>query len=83
MNGRSEMARYFFHVRDGRELIPDPEGVDISNLEAAADDCRSTVQEVLNEDASQAELASNRQFEITDEQGGLCLVIPFLEVPMD
>jgi hypothetical protein len=77
------MTKYFFHVRDRSELISDTEGVDLPNLEAAMDECQRIVQEVLNENASRAELVSDRQFEITDEQGRLVLVIPFLQVPLD
>ena len=76
------MPRFSFHVRNGGELIPDNEGVDLPNVDSAADQCRRIVQEVLNEDAFRGELVANRQFEITDEQGGLVLIIPFLAVPV-
>ena len=29
------MPRYFFDIRDGEELIPDEEGMDLPDLEAA------------------------------------------------
>jgi hypothetical protein len=73
------MARYFFHVRDGSKLILDSEGVDLPDLSLAAEECRRIVREVLSEDASR--LTVDRQFEITDAQGGLVLIIPFVEVP--
>ena len=76
------MARYFIHVRNGSELIPDPEGVDLPNLDSAADEWRRVVREVLNEDAFRSELGADRQLEITDEQGRLVLLIPFLAEPL-
>jgi hypothetical protein len=76
------MPRYFFHVRDGSELIPDPEGVDLPNLDSAADEWRRVVREVLNEDAFRGELLAGRQIEITDALGRLVLLIPFLAGPL-
>jgi hypothetical protein len=33
--GGDQMPRYFFHIRDGWEVIPDEEGMDLSNLRSA------------------------------------------------
>jgi hypothetical protein len=76
------MAKYFFHVRNGGELIPDPEGVELPNLDSAADEWRRVVREVLNEDAFRSELLADRQIEIMDDQGSLVLLIPFLAEPL-
>jgi hypothetical protein len=76
------MPRYFFNVRNGGELIPDPEGVDMPNLDSAADELPRIVREVLNEDAFRGELFADRQIEITDELGRLVLLIPLLTGPL-
>jgi hypothetical protein len=76
------MPRYFLHARNGGELIPDTEGADLPDLDSAADQCQRIVREVLNEDAFRGELVANGEFEITDEQGRLVLIIPFLAVPL-
>jgi hypothetical protein len=76
------MPRYFFHVRNGSELIPDPKGVELPDLRSAPDELQRAVREVLNEDAFRSELGANRQIEITDEQGRLVLLIPFLAEPL-
>jgi len=76
------MPRFFFHVRDGGELIPDPDGVDLPNLGSAADECRRIVREVMNEEPFRSELVADRKFEITDEQGRLALLIPFVAVAL-
>jgi hypothetical protein len=76
------MPRYFFHVRDGDELIPDPEGVELPNFDSAADECRRIVREVMSAEPFRSELEADRQFEITDEQGRLALLIPFIAVAL-
>ena len=42
------MPRYFFHVRDGDELILDHEGLELPDPEVL-DECRSVVREVPSE----------------------------------
>ena len=74
------MPRYFFHVRDGDELILDPEGLELPNHESVPSACHGLVREVLDEDQYRAELLDDRQFEIVDEQGRLVLNIPFRAV---
>ena len=75
------MPRYFFHVRDGDELILlDREGLELPNHEFVPSACQSMVRELLNEDQYRAELLPGRQFEIVDEQGHLVLIIPFRAV---
>ena len=74
------MPRYFFHVRDGDELILDPEGLELPNHGSVPSACQSLVREVLDEDQYRAELLDGRQFEIVDEQGRLVLIIPFRAV---
>jgi hypothetical protein len=74
------MPRYFFHVRDGDELILDREGLDLPDLESAADECRRLVRAVLNEDQFRALLTPGRKFEVVDELGRLVLIIPFRSV---
>ena len=75
------MPRYFFHVRDGDELILlDPEGLELPNHESVPSACESLVREVLDEDQYRAELLPGRQFEVVDGQGRLVLIIPFRAV---
>jgi hypothetical protein len=74
------MPRYFFHVRDGDDLILDREGLELPDLDSALEECRSLVRTVLNEDQHRAILSPGRQFEIVDELGRLVLVIPFRAV---
>jgi hypothetical protein len=72
------MRIYFFHVRDGDELILlDPEGLELANHESVPSVWQSSVRELLDEDQYRDELLDGRQFEIVDEQGRIVLIIPF------
>jgi hypothetical protein len=44
------MARYYFHARGGGETIEDPNGIELSGLEAASAECRRIIEEVLGEE---------------------------------
>ena len=74
------MPRYYFHIRDDDELVPDSSGVELSDLKVAAKHCGKVVAEVLAEEAWQAELVAGRQFEIADEAGRTVLILPFAKV---
>ncbi len=36
------MSRYFFHIRDGLDLVPDEEGIECIDLFAALEEALST-----------------------------------------
>jgi hypothetical protein len=70
----SDMPRYYFNVRDGRDVDEDEEGVELPDLEAARAEALATVAELRDElgpDAARIEL------EITDDAGRRLLTIPF------
>lgn len=68
------MPRFYFNVRDGRDLDEDEEGVELPDVEAARAEALATVEELRDElgaDAARIEL------EITDDTGRRLLTIPF------
>ena len=44
------MPRYFFHLRDGKHLLRDAEGVDLLDLEAARTEALLLAREILSEE---------------------------------
>jgi Domain of unknown function (DUF6894) len=74
------MARYFFHVRDGSDLVRDAEGIELSGVSGITTEILLAAREVLAEDEWIDELTADRFFEIVDEAGKLVLVVPFVEV---
>ena len=74
------MPRYYFHIRDDDELVPDSSGIELSNLNVAAKHCGRVVADVLEEEEWQTEPLAGRQFEIADEAGRTVLILPFAKV---
>jgi len=62
------MSRYFFHIRDGRVLIRDEEGMECRTMAAVLDEARASARDIASEArwGLDAPLAS---IEIEDEDG--------------
>ena len=43
------MALFFLHIRNGDQLIPDPDGAELADLDAARAEARRATQELVNE----------------------------------
>ena len=63
------MPRYFFHIRDGEELIPDDEGSNLADLPAARKEAAQTVREIIAESVGSREPLEQLTVEIWDEEG--------------
>jgi transcriptional regulator with XRE-family HTH domain len=72
------MPRYFFHIYEYEMLTrPDPEGVELPQLQAAKEECLRVIQETLQEPQSRPELVEGREFRVADESGQTLLIVPF------
>ncbi len=62
------MSHYFFHIRDGRILVRDEEGMECRTMAAVLDEARASVRDI----ASEARLSLDTplaSIEIEDEDG--------------
>jgi hypothetical protein len=76
------MPRYFFNTRIGDELIADPEGEELRDLDRAWEIARAMIQELLKtEDVGSSLL--NAVLEVTDDEGEMVLEFPFAEAILD
>jgi hypothetical protein len=71
------MARYYFHVLDHGAVIEDAEGVELSGVEAAVDECRQLILETLLGERVSDDFVGGRAFQVVDEKGLVLLVVPF------
>lgn len=73
------MARYFFHLRDGQDVLMDPEGrdiIDISNIPALAlKDARS----MISQDALSGKIHLQQAIEVLDETGAVVHRLAFVD----
>ena len=64
------MPRFFLSLRDG-EFLPDLEGQEFADIEAARTAALSGAREMMAEDIKQGILRLNESVEITDDEGVL------------
>jgi hypothetical protein len=66
------MPRYFFNARIGDELIDDPDGDELRNLDRAWEVARAMIRELLRTEG-----------EVTNDDGEIVLEFPFAEALID
>lgn len=71
------MARYYFHIRTGDQLVEDDEGVDLPNVAAVQQEARNAAREMIAESVMGGEHIAAQRFEIVDENGDIVAVLPF------
>jgi Domain of unknown function (DUF6894) len=72
------MPRYFFHVRDGSDLLTDPDGQELDDLAAAHQEAVKTGRDLMAEclrcDRS---LGLDRAIVVADENGAIVSEVSF------
>jgi hypothetical protein len=76
------MPRYFFHVRVGDQVLPDPVGEEMRDPDHAWEMARTTIRDLLIAVGKPANLLS-AILEVTDADGELVLEFPFAEAIID
>ena len=61
--------RFYFNLGDVHGVIPDEEGIDFPNLDAARAEARTSIQDLLADDIRRGSTTSRRHIEIADEHG--------------
>jgi hypothetical protein len=75
------MPRYFFNVRIGEHVIPDPDGEELRDPDHAWEVARAMIRQLVAEQSEQPNLLS-ASLEVTDQAGEVVLELPFAEVIM-
>lgn len=63
------MSRYFFHIRDGLEFVPDEEGVECRDLLAAWEEALFSAGDIALSDFKRGFAGPAVTIEIEDEEG--------------
>lgn len=69
------MPRYYFHIREGKELSRDMEGQDLPNADAARAEAINASREMLGEKLLHGGSLNHRQIEIADATGHVVDVV--------
>ena len=76
--GHSGMPRYFFHVRRGQVTVLDQEGVELTDIEAAAKEAARRGQDISAQDAAQGIASSGGAIVVANQHWS-----PIFEVPLE
>jgi hypothetical protein len=71
------MGRFYFHLRDGEDLILDDEGTELPNVEAAKKEAVHSAREFLCEAIKTGKSNIPDAFVIADEAGQTLEELPF------
>jgi hypothetical protein len=76
----ARMARYYFHVREGDELIPDDEGQDLPDTSHALREAQLAARELVAEAVMSGAERVPDAFVIADEVGRAIEIVPIAAV---
>ena len=71
------MARYFFHLRDGRDETLDQEGVEFSDMDAVREAALVGARDLIAGDAQQGVIDFRFRLEAENEAGEIVYSLPF------
>jgi CelD/BcsL family acetyltransferase involved in cellulose biosynthesis len=73
------MALYYFHLRDGEDVLLDPEGCHLSDLAAVADKAMRTARSLMSADVLEGRLPLDMRIDVVDEAGAVIHSLPFAD----
>ena len=73
------MARYYFHLRDGRDILLDPEGVDLDGLEAARAKALLSARSILAAEILEGKVPLYLRIDVENGAGAIVHRLPFAE----
>jgi hypothetical protein len=73
------MARYFFHIKDGDQLIEDEEGSDLADATLVRAQALKGARELWAEAIRGGRDLQADAFLVTDEYGEQVMIVPFTE----
>ena len=68
------MARYYFHIKDGADLIQDPEGTELATAQDARSQALKSARELWADAIKSGRSLGADAVLIADEHGGLTFV---------
>ena len=71
------MGRFFFHLKDGDEIIPDEDGTELPDVAAATREALQSARELLAEAIKAGNPRIYEALVIADEAGRTVDILPF------
>jgi hypothetical protein len=74
------VTRYYFHLVDAREIIPDRTGVEVADLEEVRAVALAAIHQFRQEHPATAAKWQDWRIEVTDAQGAIALTLGLSDV---
>jgi hypothetical protein len=71
------MPKYFFHIRDGSDLIEDLEGMELPDDNSIRTEALAAAREIMADRIKAGKSIDGQEFLIFDEAGSQVDVVPF------
>ncbi|HYD14122.1 MAG TPA: hypothetical protein VEC11_14845 [Allosphingosinicella sp.] len=73
------MARFYFHLRDGQDVLLDPEGVELEGLDRARDQARHSARSILAAEVLEGRVPLHMRIDVENGSGAIVHGLPFTE----
>ena len=73
------MALYFFHLRDGNDVVLDPDGTELPDDTAIAECAMRNARDILSHDIREGRIDLRFRIDAEDEDGNVVHSLPFSE----
>ena len=73
------MALYFFHLRDGVDILLDPEGRQLEGPDAIAHAALNDARSIIGHDAVRGRIMLNQHIDVEDESGKILHTLHFAD----
>jgi len=74
------MGRFYFHLKQNNELLPDEEGIELPSVEAARTEALKTVRELVSQAITAGKPNVPEALVIADEAGRTLEIVPLASV---
>lgn len=71
------MARYYFHLRDGQDILIDPEGREIADATEIPGIVLKEVRSMMSQDALEGQIRFNQSIDVLDMSGRVVCHLSF------
>jgi hypothetical protein len=72
------MGRYYFHLKDGDEIVPDEDGTELPDVSAATREALQSARELLADAIKAGKPKVYEAYVIADDTGQTVQVLPFV-----
>jgi hypothetical protein len=73
------MTLYFFHLRDGSDLLLDPEGREVDSPDSIPGLALNDARSILGHDAARGRIALNQRIDVEDEHRNVVHSLDFVD----